>query len=336
MSVRALSRESKLGASMRMQTLPPDKPVRPASTDVSKPKKGGAGRGVAPPAVAAPQPAKDAWRDGLPQPDDGDGGGGDIAAQIQRGLAKIAMLDEKLEALGKKSRPRAGVAEEVPPEGAPETSLALVPVGPSGGQGPGADMSARLEAVRKRAGKGRMAVSPVAGVPTAAPSGPDAPTAGEVGAAAGAPAAAGAKKDFIARNAELATKKRNRKLTATEVARLRELLGPLLSDDSSSSSSSGSEGGEEADRAARRARRGRREAALRAADHDALVQLPPSVIVHGFAPDDDTRRRLDAVEGQLKCMVDSGTASEAAVNPYPQPLRLFPVFLTALESKVRV
>lgn len=41
----------------------------------------------------------------------------------------------------------------------------------------------------------------------------------------------GPERDFIARNMELAKKKKNKKLTAGEFARLKELLGPLLSDE---------------------------------------------------------------------------------------------------------
>lgn len=66
-----------------------------------------------------------------------------------------------------------------------------------------------------------------------------------------------------------------------------------------------------------------------------VTDLPPDLLLSGFTPALADKDRLLAVESELRGMIESGRACDAASDPFPKPLRLFPVFLTALESRVR-
>jgi hypothetical protein len=155
--------------------------------------------------------------------------------------------------------------------------------------------------------------------------------AGGGGAGGGGPPA-GPAKDFVSRNVELAGKVRHRGLTKEEEDRLREIIGPELMGDPDSEGEG--EAGDPVDPVPRRTRKAR--GAVGAVSGDGLGDgdLPLALRVPGFEPPADDRQRLLELEDRLQGMVKAGTACEAASDPYPRPLKLFPVFLTALESKV--
>ncbi len=143
---------------------------------------------------------------------------------------------------------------------------------------------------------------------------------------------------------------RHRGLTKEEEDRLREIIGPELMGDPDSEEEDcaavAAEGGlhgialERPPRRARKARGAAAAAAAAASNPSAgpggveVGDLPLALRVPGFEPPADDRVRLLELEDRLQEMVKAGTASEAASDPYPRPLKLFPVFLTALESKV--
>ena len=159
-------------------------------------------------------------------------------------------------------------------------------------------------------------------------------------------AQAGSGKDFVSRNVELAGKVRHRGLTKEEEDRLRELIGPELMGDPVEGDDSGGRvtftgagvvlgGASSASSLLAAASTGGGGGAA-AGDRVAEDELPLTLRVPGFEPLGDDKARLRLLDDRLHDMVAAGTACEAASHPYPRPLKLFPVFLTALESQVRL
>ncbi len=152
-------------------------------------------------------------------------------------------------------------------------------------------------------------------------------------------AAAQPAKDFISRNMELAGKVRNRALTKEEEDRLREIIGPELMGDPLEEDDDGNDGGGADGRSLAHRRKPQSVHGIGQVSDGAVVvgedELPLALRQPGFEPPAADKERLQLLDSQLHEMVIAGTACEAASNPYPRPLKLFPVFLTSLESHVR-
>ena len=176
-------------------------------------------------------------------------------------------------------------------------------------------------------------------------------------------ASAPGSEDFVARNKELAVKSKHRRFTEKELTRLRQLIGPddddekedaaitaakakaaadlgvdpatLLGDGKDVASAGAGAGAGSGAGAGAGARSGNSSSSTpsNAAEHDGADGVLLALEDEGFKPSEDDAARLKACEQRLAAIMDAGQACDAANTPYPRPLRLFPVFLTALESQ---
>jgi hypothetical protein len=285
----------------------------------------------------------------------------DVQQRIRKAMAKVLKLDLRLEEVDKRAREvsarRATADGDGGPAASPVASARVVDVWSDGNADADADADAIVPYAPPETTPARSSARKAGGAAAAA--GGDVDAADESGATPSARRDKGhskASKNFVSRNVELAGKVKHKHFTKEEETRLRELIGAeLMGDDDATDGDKdkdkdkGPAKDSESPRpSARAAVDGDGDGAVTArqaalvdavADADAALrdgELPVALRQPCFAPTGLELARLRAVEGQLQAMVTAGTACDAACDPYPRPLKLFPVFLTALESRVSV